>query len=111
MKFTTIHLDDNKIEVSNSFLGKETVKVNGEIVSEIFSMAGATHIFNIKENDQEVPCKLILGYGLNGVVFDLYKDEKLIIESPKKGCLAFFLIVFFIVIAFKALDYFLGYLF
>jgi hypothetical protein len=110
MKYTTVHLDDNKIEVFNSFLGKETIKVNGEIVSEIYSIFGASHIFKIKENDQDVVCKLIIGYGFNGVVIDLYKDEKPIIESPKKGCLTFFLIVFSIVIVFKAIDYFLEYL-
>ncbi len=111
MKFTTVHLDDNKIEVFNSFLGKETVKVNGEIVSEIYSMLGATHVFNIKENEQDIECKLVIGFGFSGVVIDLYKDEKPIIESPKKGCLTFFLIVFSIVIVFKAIDYFLEYLF
>ncbi len=111
MKFTTVHIDDNKIEVFNSFLGKETVKVNGEIVSEIYSILGATHVFKIKENEQDVVCKLVIGFGFSGVVIDLYKDEKPIIESPKNGCLAFFLIVFCIVFIIKALDYFLGYLF
>ena len=111
MKFTTVHLDDNKIEVFNSFLGKETVKVNGEIVSEIYSISGATHVFKIKENEQDVACKLVIGYGFSGVVIDLYKDEKPIIESPKKGCLTFFLVVFCIVFIFKAMDYFLEYLF
>ena len=106
MKFTTVHLDDNKIEVFNSFLGKETVKVNGEIVSEIYSILGATHVFKIKENEQDVVCKLVIGFGFSGVVIDLYKDEKPIIESPKNGCLAFFLIVFCIVFIIKALDYF-----
>lgn len=111
MKFTTVYLNDNKIEVFNSFLGKETVKVNGKIVSEIYSILGATHEFNIKENEQDVVCKLVVGFGFSGVVIDLYKDEKPIIESPKKGCLTFFLIVFCIVLVFKAMNYFLGYLF
>ncbi|UMB52994.1 hypothetical protein MHL31_10500 [Lutibacter sp. A80] len=111
MKFTTVYLDDNKIEVFNSFLGKETVKVNGEIVSEIYSIFGATHTFKIKENEQEVECKMVIGFGFSGVVVDLYKNEKPIIESPKNGCLGFLLIVFAIAIVFRALDYFLGYLF
>ena len=111
MKFTTIHLGDNKIEVFNSILGKETIKVNDEIVSEKYSMLGTEHLFKIKENEQDVDCKLITGFGFNGVVFDLYKNEKPIIESPKNGCLAFFLIIFSIVIVFKAMDYFLGYFF
>lgn len=111
MKFTTVYLDENKIEVFNSILGKETIKVNGEIVSEIYSLFGAAHTFKIKENEQDVDCKIVFGFGLNGVVFDFYKDEKPIIESPKNGCLGFLLIVFCIAIVFRAMDYFLGYLF
>ncbi|WP_154199772.1 hypothetical protein [Ancylomarina sp. 16SWW S1-10-2] len=34
MKFTTIYLEGNTIEVHNSFLGKETIKVNNKIISE-----------------------------------------------------------------------------
>lgn len=111
MRFTTVYLDDNKIEIFNSLLGKETVKVNGEIVSEIYSISGATHVFNIKENEQDVVCKLVIGFGLNSAVFDLYKDEKPIIESSKKGCLTFFLIIFCIVLIFKAMGYLFEYLF
>ena len=37
MKFTTIYLEENIIEIHNSFLGKETIKVNNKIVSEIRS--------------------------------------------------------------------------
>ena len=109
MKFTTVHLDDNKIEVFNSLLGKETVKVNGEIVSEKYSFAGATHVFNIKENEQEITCKLDIGYGFSGVVFDLYKGEQPIIESPKNGCVGLLLIVFFIGFIIYGIDHFLGY--
>jgi hypothetical protein len=41
MKFTAIYLEENIIEIHNSFLGKETIKVNNEIVSEIRSFFGA----------------------------------------------------------------------
>lgn len=39
------------------------------------------------------------GFGLNGVVFDLYKNNEPIIESPKSECLTLFLIIFLTVIA------------
>jgi len=97
MKFTTIYLGENKIELFNSMIGKEIVKVNGEIVSSKFSMIGTEHHFSISENDAEANCKLVTGFGLNGVVIDLYKNEKPIIESPKSGCLGFFLIIVVIV--------------
>jgi hypothetical protein len=37
MKYTEFAIDNNKIEFLNSILGKETVVVNGEKVSEKFS--------------------------------------------------------------------------
>lgn len=33
MKFSTVYIGDNKIDLYNSILDKETVKVNDEIVS------------------------------------------------------------------------------
>ena len=47
MKYITINLRDNEIEVHNSFLGKETIKVNDKIVSNEFSIFGADHYFRI----------------------------------------------------------------
>jgi hypothetical protein len=47
MKFTTINLRDNKIEVFNSFMAKETIVLNGKIVSEKRSITGATHHFKM----------------------------------------------------------------
>ncbi|MDI6034274.1 hypothetical protein QLS91_14435 [Flavobacterium sp. LB2P84] len=47
MKFTTINLGDNKIEVFNSFMAKETIVLNGKIVSEKRSITGATHHFKM----------------------------------------------------------------
>lgn len=85
MKFTTIHLGENKIEFFNSMLGKETVKVNGEIVSTKSSISGAEHLFTISENNKMVDCKLVTGLSMNGVAIDLYKDGKPVIESPKGG--------------------------
>ncbi|PRZ21686.1 hypothetical protein [Flavobacterium granuli] len=99
MKYSTIHLGNNKIEIFNSFLGKETIKLNGEIVSEKNSITGAKHNFKIIENDRKVDCKLILGYGANGVVMDLYRDNMPIIESPKSSYLVImFLFILLIVI-------------
>jgi hypothetical protein len=93
MKFTTIYLGENKIEVFNSLLGRETIKVNGEIVSQKYSIFGAEHNFIIKENEESVEYKIDFGFGFNGVVFDLYRNSKPIVESPKMGCMFFVIIV------------------
>jgi hypothetical protein len=83
MKFTTIYLDENKIEIFNSILGRETIKVNAEVVSSKYSITGAEHRFSITENGKPADCRLKMGFGFNGVVFDLYKNQKPIVESPK----------------------------
>lgn len=94
MKFTTIYLENNKIEIFNSIQGKETIKVNNEIVSSKYSFFGAEHNFSIIENGMESPCKIVLGLGLNGTVFDFYKNGNPVIESPKSGCLGIIIIIF-----------------
>ena len=81
MKFATIYLDQNKIEIDNSILGKETIRLNGSVVSQKYSVLGAKHQFYILENENKIKCNLNLGYGPNGVVMDLYKDNKPVIES------------------------------
>lgn len=81
MKFTTIYLEENTIEVHNSFLGKETVKVNNEIVSEKNSIFGAEHNFKINEIGKKIECRIKIGFSINGAVFNLYKNNKPIIIS------------------------------
>lgn len=98
MKFTTIHLGENKIEIFNSILGKETIKVNGETVSTKYSIMGTEHHFKLIENEVESDCKIITGMSLNGVVIDFYKDDMPIIESPKSGCFGFILIVIIVAV-------------
>lgn len=90
MKFTTIHLAENKIEIFNSWLGKETIKVNGNVTSSKYSFFGAEHVFPIMEQGEEVSCRLRLSTGFFGVKFDLCKNDQPIIESPNNGCLGFF---------------------
>ncbi len=99
MKFSTIQLGTNKIEIFNSYLGRETIRLNGETVSEKKSITGATHLFTIMEEDRKVPCKIILGYGANGVVMDFYKDNIAIIKSPRcSSLIVLFMILLFITI-------------
>ena len=96
MKHATITLDGNKIEIHNSMLGKETIKVNDETVSLKRSLTGNKHVFTILDNGEQAECKIILGYGRNGIVFDLFKNGEPIIESPRSN----FLIIFFLFLEF-----------
>ena len=104
MKFTTVHLENNKIELFNSVFGKETIKVNNKIVSEKRSIFGTVHSFKIEENGTDIECKLATGFGLNGVVIDLYKDGNPIIESPKSGLTGIIIYVFVAAVVIGALN-------
>lgn len=72
MKYTEYTVDNDKIEFLNSILGKETVVVNGEKVSEKFSVTGTEHHFNIKSN-----------YFILKSNYELFKDRKIKIQLIK----------------------------
>ncbi len=105
MKYITINLGENKIEVHNSFFGMETIKVNDKIVSNEFSILGADHYFRIIENEKEVKCKIDVRLSFQGVVYNLYKDGKPIIVYHK-NTLRTILTIVFLVVMFKY-DFFL----
>jgi hypothetical protein len=81
MKIITIFSDDHSIELHNSILGKETVKINGQVVSSEFSFLGTTHSFNITKNGQKIPYKVKFRAG-TPVAFDIYREGEPLIESP-----------------------------
>lgn len=93
MKVTTITLGETQIEFHNSLFGKETIKVNGEIVSSKSSTTGTEHSFSVTEDATVNQYKLITGLNMNGVAINLFKNDKPIIESPKRSKWAFWLIV------------------
>jgi hypothetical protein len=108
MKLTTIYSGGNRIDIFNSFLGKETIKVNDEIVSSKYSFLGTEHHFKLTENSEEVECLIVTGFGQQGIALDFYKNGKPIIETPKNGCLVFFSIVFVVIITIDVLDRIFG---
>ncbi|MCB0702297.1 MAG: hypothetical protein R2863_12300 [Candidatus Kapaibacterium sp.] len=85
MKFITLHIGDSKIELYNTLLGKETIIVDGQKISEKYSITGANHRFTIIENGQEKHAQLNTKLTLNGGAFDLYVDNKPIIEIPESN--------------------------
>lgn len=93
MKHSVLHLGNSKIELHNSILGKETIIVDGTTVSEKYSFAGTTHRFTIRENGADKHAQLTTKLTINGVAFDLYVDNKPVIEIPENNGLAFFLLM------------------
>ncbi len=104
MKHTTVNLDENKIELFNTLLGKETVKVNGKIVSEKRSITGTDHNFVIIENGNQIPYKLSTGFGMNGIVFSLYKNGKPVIETPKSSLAFIFFVIIGIIVGYAIIS-------
>ena len=98
MKYITINLGENKIEVHNSLLGKETIKLNDKIVSDKYSVFGTEHYFNINENGKEVKFKIEISSSFQGVVFNLYKDGKPVIVYHKNTLRTILTIVIVVVI-------------
>lgn len=97
MKFITLHICDSKIELHNSVLGKETIIVDGQIISEKYSLTGANHRFSIRDNGQDKPAQLNTKLTMNGAIFDLYVDNKPVVEIPDNiNSLSIFWLLLFI---------------
>ena len=74
MKYYEYKIDSDKIEFSNSFIGKETVKVNGKKISEKFSITGTEHLFKVNSNE------ILLKTN-----YDLFKDRKFDLNLFREG--------------------------
>lgn len=95
MKCATFYFKEDKIEVFNSILGKETVKVNGSIVSSKYSIFGEKHAFSLKDGEEELDCKIEFGTGAYGMVMDFWAGGKPVMLSEKDGFHFYF---FFVII-------------
>ncbi|GAA4301158.1 hypothetical protein [Nibribacter koreensis] len=83
MNVITLYLSDNvKIEVDNSFSGEETVKYNGEVVSEKKSLLGETHSFTCVENGEQVQYEVRIGIkNLGRISVAIYRNNKVVLLS------------------------------
>lgn len=57
MKYKEYELENNKVEYKNSILGRETVIVNGNVVSEKQTFFGVSHSFNLNSNQYKLVTK------------------------------------------------------
>jgi len=99
MKIISIYTNEHKIELFNGVGGKETLKVDGRIVSQKRSITGTEHHFKIEENGTEIPYKFITGLNMNGISISLYKNNEPVIEMPRrKISFLFFLFIMMMVV-------------
>lgn len=99
MKYTTFYVHDQKIELFNTFYGKEIVKVNGDVVSSAWSILGGNHLFNIKGENGPISCQLTIYTTFYGMAYDLYIGGEPLLVSQKSGCLVSFLLGFVMIVA------------
>ena len=103
MKVICITLGETRIELHNSLFGKETIIVNGEIVSAKSSFSGTEHTFSVNEEGTVNQYKLTTGLNINGVAINLFKNDQAIIEAPNKSKWAFWIIAISIGVLFAIL--------
>ena len=74
----TILSDGHKIEIKG--WGKEKVYYDGRLVSSKLSMTGATHVFTVNEEGQEVQYEVSLGTRWHGLSYwvEVRKNGKII---------------------------------
>ena len=103
MKYITLNIDNCSIELHNSFYGRETVFLNGEAVSRIFSIFGAGHRFEKESNKYRLITKL----SRRGVAIDFYRNDEVIIESPSAASSLKYFVLFIVFILLVNLGSFL----
>jgi hypothetical protein len=67
------YIDNHKIEVVNTFMGKEKILLNGIKVSEKYADIGDFHTFSIGKNHYRI-AQRNLGYGKDGSTFEIRKN-------------------------------------
>lgn len=75
----------NEIEIHNSWMGKETIKYNGEIMSSKYSFMGEQHEFAVLENDVWIDYIVEIGFANYGVGFNIYRNNEPLIEALSKS--------------------------
>lgn len=80
MKLASFFHNGNEIEIHNNWLGKETIKYNGEDVSEHYSIMGAEHKFSVLEDEVWADYVIVIGFSNCGVGFNIYRNGEPLME-------------------------------
>ena len=83
MKFQTIYLDNHTIEIHNTLYGKESIFVDGQLMSSQWSIFGALHEFEFEGDQYEFS----FSWTISGIGLNLYKNQKPIIVSSSSKVL------------------------
>ncbi len=81
MRYLTLAIGNEILSVDNSWLGVETVCMNGEVVSEKFSFLGALHTFSWTENGNQVNYEVKIGLSFTGIGYNIRRNDEPILLS------------------------------
>lgn len=81
MRYLTLTIGDQLLSVDNSWSGVETIRMNGEVVSQKFSFLGARHKFSWIEQHESVNYEVKIGLGVNGIYYDIHRNNEPVLLS------------------------------
>ncbi|MCP9763448.1 hypothetical protein [Lacihabitans soyangensis] len=87
MRYLTLKINPTtELSIDNSIWGKETIKLNGAIVSEKTSIWGSEHCFEVLEDSKEVTYKVIIKMGIDiRVTYLITRDGQEILNDEKES--------------------------
>ena len=80
-RYLSLMLEDVQLELFNNFWGRETVTYNGEIVSQINSIFGGRHKFDVQEKGENVNYEVRISFRNLRIGFDIYRNNKTLLLS------------------------------
>ena len=83
MKYLTYFThNNNRIDICNSWLGKEQIYYDGKLVSARSTVFGSQHSFQVMEEKESVHYQINIGYRWPlRVGFDIFRDGKALLLS------------------------------
>lgn len=87
MRYLTLKIDPKtELSIDNSIWGKETVKLNGAIVSEKTSIWGSEHSFEVLEENRMVSYKVFIKMGIDiRIRYLIIRDDQEILNDLKES--------------------------
>ena len=77
MRYLTLNINKNtKIDIDNSIWGTETVRYNGEVVSEKISILGSVHSFEKQESGEIAKYEVRISLKFFRIGFDIYRNNE-----------------------------------
>ena len=80
MRYLTLNINSNaRIDIDNDIWGKETIRYNGEIVSEKSSFWGSVHNFGREENGEIAKYEVRIGLNFLRITFNIFRNNQAIL--------------------------------